>query len=212
MKTLWLVVPAILAFGAGAGCATTPRYPDPPELKIDSAHPSFAVALKPDAPKEVRQYWESCVRQKSFQISQAQEELRRHLVDMNGMQLYKATGESGENKLKLLEESVRRYADPKRFPESDMSSTLHGAGVVKGKIVQIVDEDNMLVDADFSDQFDADKKLVWVTGYSTKEYVDGSRFYGTLIEDGRKQYEGLGGQRTITLLRYFDFEKWLTKP
>jgi hypothetical protein len=202
--------------------ATQPAVAAPvdPLLKIDPKTIPVPYKLKPDAPSDAKEYWKECQDAKAKLIVDLQQKLSFASQSLQNQQSWGGPKSGTDDQLIKSEQDVIEYwknqlteaCDPHYLVDAPMSDAEIGPGVIHGIIIQIVDDQNVLVDVDFSYYVPlGEHETVWISGYSTRNQVDGSLVVGCFIPAGRTQYESALGKRTVHRFKPFNIRDYLIR-
>jgi hypothetical protein len=187
-----------------APLTTQPVVASPPDplLQIDPRTIPAAYTLKPDAASDVKDYWKECQAAKINLIVDLQQQLSFASQNLRSEQSEPKTEirdqliKSGQDNIEAAKSHLKEVCDPLYLVDVPMSDAEIGPGVIYGTTIQIIDDENMLVDIDFShyNQFFGGHETLWISGYSTQDRVDGSLLVGCFIPAGRTDIRECDGQ------------------
>jgi hypothetical protein len=191
--------------------------PTEPLLTIDPKTIPVPYTLKPDAPSYAAEYWKECEQEKIKRITESKERLDLAISTLRDYQRLIGGHSSDDQLIKSEQDDIetarsklKEVCDPDCIVDSPMWDAETGPGVIHGTIIQIVDDQNMLVDIDFSYYHSiGEHETVWISGYSTQDQVDGSPVVDCFIPAGRMQYESAMGKRTVHLFKPFNIRDYL---
>jgi hypothetical protein len=194
--------------------------PAEPLLTIDPKKIPVPYTLTPDAPSDAREYWKECQDAKIKFVMDLQQKMSFALQSLHSEQSWGGPKTDADDQLIKSEQDdietaknhLTEVCDPYYIVDAPMLDAEIGPGVIHGTIIQIVDDQNMLVDIDFSYYTSiGGHESVWISGYSTQHQVDGSPVVGCFIPAGRTQYESATGQRTLHLFKPFNIRDYLIR-
>jgi hypothetical protein len=171
-------------------------------------------------------YWDKCQRRKVEEINQTQEAIDEAIVSLKGgpetIERMRSDGRNTdyfeslqkrlEDKIEQAKQELSAKADPYYIAEPPMMSANETSmGTAKGKIIQIIDDQNAIVDLELFSSVQPEHQTVWISGVSTEGQVDGSVVFGCFVVTGTQQYQSLTGQRTVRMLKPFNIRNYLKR-
>jgi hypothetical protein len=194
--------------------------PAEPLLIIDPKKITVPYTLTPDAPSDVGEYWTECQNAKIKLVVDLQQKMSFALQSLHSEQSWGGPKTDADDQLIKSEQEdigtatsqLAEVCNPYYIVDAPMLDAEIGPGVIHGTIIQIVDDQNMLMDVDFSYYSSiGEHESVWISGYPTQHRVDGSSVVGCFIPAGRTQYESATGRRTLHLFKPFNIRDYLTR-
>jgi hypothetical protein len=94
-----------------------------------------------------------------------------------------------------------------------MSAVDAGPGLIRGCVIQIVDDQNMIVKVDFSYYHPAygEHEIVWISQCSTMNHAVGTYIAGCFALDRRPPSKSMAGKSAFRVFRPFNLGDYLMR-